>query len=252
MKTLFIIFCLGTIACNNLTTTYYPADSAFQKTTNDENSLHKQENKLIDSLYKEKILFKNIEIDSFESSHTYEKSKNEIMAKYLASVDKQKFGYILILEDTAHIYSNESFEPSESFKYIGSKLFLEDSIIDISRSKYINENDVIEPVIVWYGKKIGIAAKYYELLDRDIYLIRGINYYCNGSNCMNYKVLVIQKRKGGSHISVSIINFPGNYPYSFETTFLFRIKDDPIPKLYIIKQGKTGNQLSDFQMLDIK
>lgn len=252
MKHIYVLFLLAVVACDNSNTTYSRKESNNYDTINHEASMPLQEEDLIDSLYNGKIIFKGLLVDSFGSSYTYDRYKKEIKAEYTASVGKHNFGYILHLKDTSDIYNSEQFEPSVNFKYIGSKLFLDETIIDISNLRYVNANEFVEPVIVWYGKSFGIAAKYYELSNSDIFLIRGINYDCNGSNCMNYKVLVIKKDKNNGKVSASVIDFPGNFPYSFETTFLFSIKGDPVPKLYIIKDGKTGMQVSDFQVYNIR
>lgn len=252
MKIFILFIFVFTIACNNPNSKHLDKNSITNKINSNTDSLHLYDSMLIDSLYNDVILIKSLSVDSFDYTYKQNKNNGEIEVSFSASVNKQCFGYTIILADTADNYNEEDFEPSNAFKYIASKLFLDKTIVDISKLKYVNESSVVEPVIVWYGKSFGIAAKYYGLPDRDVYLIRGLNFFCNGSNCMNYKILLLQKSKKTGNVSVSAFNFPGNYPYSFETTFLFRTKTDSIPKLFLVKEGKTGTKLSDFQMVNIE
>lgn len=242
----FIIF-----SCKAPKTTPNIGDTTISNTIFVSDSFKLADNKLIDSLYKDVILFKSTLVDSFECSHKYDQSKKIIEVNCTGIVNGHNFGYLLLLSDTALIYNKDLFEPSEEYKYKGSMLFLDGNKIEITGLKYLNEKNVIDPVNVWYGKDFGVAAKYYMLDDREVYLIRGINYYCNGSNCMNYKILLIQKFKSSNSTFVNAINLPGNYPYSFENFFLFRLKNDPIPKLYIVNEGKSGIRLSDYKIVNL-
>src|SRR3954465_8932393 len=135
MKKTFIILYIAATACSNSTTSYSKKEAQLQGSNYDSSSLQLRNN-LVDSLYKNTAIFKSLQIDTFTSTSRYDKYKNEITAKYSASVNSHRFGYILVLEDTAHIYDSQLFEPSTEFKYIKSKLLLDDSIIDISNLKY--------------------------------------------------------------------------------------------------------------------
>lgn len=209
--------------------------------------------KLIDSLYGGTVILKDIQIDSFNCSHTFDSLTRRIEIKCVTEITKHTLEYILNITDTAGNYIKDDFDPSEGFRYDSSYLVLDNKRISITQLTYGNDStSVVSPVNVWYGKDFGPVGKYYLLPNNEeIFLIRGINFYCNGSNCRNYKVFVLQRGEGGN-ISMRCFDYPGNYPFNFENTFLFLSRSDSIPSLYFIKKGRTGTSTDDFQSFGLK
>ncbi|MGN6419354.1 MAG: hypothetical protein ACTHMC_17780, partial [Pseudobacter sp.] len=96
----------------------------------------------------------------------------------------------------------------------------------------------------------GPVAKVYKLSDRIIYLIRGLNFYCNGTHCTNFKVIALQKFND-QRTKADYINFPGEYPYDFDAIDVFLSQQNNVPKIYIVKKGRQGKQVDDFDVLDL-
>lgn len=209
--------------------------------------------KLIDSLYKNTVILKDTEVDSFICSHSYDTITKRIEIKCMAQVNKHKLGYILELTDTAGNYMKEDFYPSGEFRYDNSYIVLDDKKLPVTQLRYSNDSgSLISPVNVWYGNGFGPVAKYCMLPNKEeIFLVRGINFYCNGTNCSNYKMFVLQKYRDDK-ISIKCIDYPGNYPYNFENTFLFYLKGTSIPSLYFVKNGKTGVSTTDFEIISLR
>ncbi|MEO5984207.1 MAG: hypothetical protein ABIP80_01810 [Ferruginibacter sp.] len=243
-----LLICLSiVVACQTRTSITSVQDTTKASVTS-EISLDIDSTKLIDSLYRNVNILQSTVVDSFNCNHTYKQESRQIEVNCIGKVYNHNFGYMLILSDTGNLYKKEFFEPSDEYDYGRSFLFLDGKMINITGLKYINDTSLIDPLNVWYGKNFGFVAKYYHLDDREVFLIRGINYFCNGNYCTNYKIIVLQKFKD-THTSAALIDYPGNYPYNFENTFLFYPKNSKVPKLYIVKKGHAGIQQTDFEAI---
>jgi hypothetical protein len=107
----------------------------------------------------------------------------------------------------------------------------------------------VSPINTWYGKYFGPVARVYQEGDATIVLIRGINFYCQGSHCTNYKVIVIVNR--GSEMNVSIIGNPGYYPFNFENTYLIKGLENK-PSIYVVKKGKGEvSNKNDMELIEL-
>jgi hypothetical protein len=201
--------------------------------------------KVIDSLYENVTVLSPTLVDTFVKSITYKHNELKITAKYTRSINGHSFGYIIELIDTARIYQKDLGNSTEDYKYASSYLVLDSEKVNLTHTKYLNTGDIVDPVDVWYGKSFGICAKTYQVGNRLIYLIRGTNYFCNGSNCSNYKILYLQKDLASNKLSSGVIDFRGKYPYIFENVFLFHEKDSTVPKMFILKEDAWGDKLSD-------
>lgn len=255
MTSRFLIFIL-LISCNS------KSDSkrlSVKDTSSDDekveaiNTIEKSNlDKVIDSLYANVTVLKPTLVDTFVMDIAYRHKDLKIIAEYSRSLNGHSFGYIIELIDTASVYKKDHFNPTEDFKYQASYLVLDSQKVNLTPLKYFNSEDVVDPVNVWYGKSFGICAKNYLVGNRLIYLIRGINYFCNGSNCSNYKILYLQKDLVSNKLSYGMIDFPGKYPYDFENVFLFQEKDSTVPKMYIVKEGRWGDKLSDYTKITLE
>ncbi len=105
-------------------------------------------------------------------------------------------------------------------------------------------------MVVCFGSKPGNHVQYYDLPDSKVVLINGYNFYCNGSHCSNFKVIVLQEIKD-NQVYAAVLDYPGVYPHTFGNIRIFRSKTDNSPSIYLVKSSKNGKQTEDFQALSL-
>lgn len=250
MKQGYLLIILIFVSCNstvnNTPVNQLSTDSVSQTATRS----REKTNSLLDSIYAGTEVFKERAIDSF-SFHHFSSNKEIVTARYSIVIGADTLSYMLELKDTAGEYSVANFQPTSNFLYLGSAFYFNKHKFRISDLQYENDKDSVGPVNFWYGRSLGILGKRYDLPDREVFLLRGINYECNGSNCMNFKVFIFQKNKKNNEILVNAIYLPGKYPYTFENILLFCTESDLTPTINIIKEAKNGEVVSDYLRLPL-
>lgn len=239
------------VACNSVQAPPEQVASSVEKKDTSKHDLLKEEGKrVIDSLYKNVHRLKGHAIEEFSFQHSIDKVSKIVTLNCTAKYEGILFGYTLRLKDTGGTYQKNDFTPSDEFLYSSSNAFLNNSKVQLNTLPKGDTSVQVHPLNVWYGKDFGPVARVYKLSDRNIFLIRGLNFYCNGSHCTNFKVIVLQQYKD-NRVSADYLNFPGIYPYVFDAIDIFLVQNDSVPKMFIIKKGHQGNQVADFEIIDL-
>jgi len=158
--------------------------------------------------------------------------------------------YFISLKDTANIYTSKNFNLAGEYKYLGSYFELDGKKVDLTNVKISNNDEFTKPGIIWYESDFGTALKYYNINGKEIFLINGLNYYCNGRYCASYQVFVLQRQE--EKLNASTLYYDGQYPFDFENTFLFDSDKDSTPEIYVPKKVEKLNSRSDFKRRTIK
>jgi hypothetical protein len=191
--------------------------------------------RILKELYGGSEILQSIDIGNFTTNHTFDFSKKLIKVSCTQNSANHELTYVAIFKDTAKIYSESQFVPSDEYKYIDSYVILDSDTLRLKSIKSINDDSKIEPINIWYGKDFGIAGRYYKLSNQEVFLLRGLNMYCNV--CSNYTLLVIQKNSNGA--SINHINTNSYYPIDFENTLLHTSGNKQNPVLYVIKRKSS-------------
>ncbi|MGE7774241.1 hypothetical protein ACQKLP_05935 [Chitinophaga sp. NPDC101104] len=209
-----------------------------------------ERNPVLDSLYKDAKLYGVEFISTFNCTNEFKKATNQITTNCVSTIRGNTFGYSIKMTDTTNNFDTADYTPTDQFKFDSAYIHFNSKVANITLLPYFNSEEQSAPVIVWYEPSFGPCAQYYQLSDRKVLLVRGLNFYCNGSNCTNFKIILIQETKG-METSAAILDFPGIYPFDFENIRLFSHKSNESPSIYIVKSGMNGTQTSDFEIIKL-
>ncbi|PLK44201.1 hypothetical protein [Emticicia sp. TH156] len=204
--------------------------------------------KLISSLYQKSRIIEYSTIQQGLFTHRKDNKTQKIVAT--VNFSGLNLSYNIVFEDTSHIYSQRTFVPSEDYQYLNSYIVIGKDTLNLDGIKSLNDSIKVEPINLWYGDDFGIHGKRFKG-NQEIILLRGLNMFCNGSNCNNYKILLIIKGSNGT--SVHYINTRAIYPYDFENTMLFKTKTNEKPSFFIIDPSLSNiDSTQDFELYTIQ
>lgn len=208
--------------------------------------------KILKELYDKAEILPSIDIGNFTINHSFDSSKKQVNVNCVQNCANHKLTYVAIFKDTANIYSESQFVPSDEYKYIDSYVILDSDTLPLKNLKSINDDSKFKPINIWYRKDFGIAGRYYKLSNQEIFFLRGLNMYCNG--CSNYKLLIIQKNS--NRVSINYISTNSSYPIDFENTFLHTTGNKQTPIFYVVKPKRLEvhslNDLEQYQLNMLK
>ena len=206
--------------------------------------------KLIALLYRDltKFPFKAYSDFSYEVSYNVENKL--ITIKSSNTIEGNEIDYFILFKDTANVYVREEYSYTDySYKYIKSYFSINGQEVDLTKINISDlENQKTEPSLLWYGKDFGISAKFYKIEEKEYFLIRGLNLYCNGNHCSSYQMFLLQK--DNNRVKASTYYFSGLYPYDFENTFLFN-NNEGKPKFFLPKEVDELKTIEDFELIEV-
>jgi|GEM_PF-4445407 len=208
---------------------------------------------LITQLYRNVNIISAKEYFDFSYDFSYNPKENTILIKSSKRLDEHKIEYFIVLQNIEEQFNKKNFTPyDDSYKYLSSYFKIDGQKVNLTNIKLSNKDTrLTEPALVWYDESFGISAKHYKLKSKEIFLLRGINLYCNGNQCIDYQIFVIQLQSG--HSTANTLYFSGKYPYDFENTFLFDKNADGNPEIFVPKSTRNRElqDISDFEMYTI-
>lgn len=208
--------------------------------------------RILKELYGRSEILQSIDIENFTTTNSFDSSTKQVKVSCIQNSANHKITYVVIFKDTAKIYSESQFVPTDEYKYIDSYVILDSDTLRLKNLTSINDNSKIEPINIWYGKDFGIAGRYYKLSNKEVFFFRGLSMYCNV--CSNYKILVIQKNDSGT--SINYLNTNSFYPIDFENTFLHTSGNKQNPVFYVIKRKSSEvhskKDLEKYQLNELK
>lgn len=154
------------------------------------------------------------------------------------TVGDQTIKYVIELKDTKGIFNKNNFSAGDNYQYLGSYFILGTLKLPLDKVRSINDKtESLTRISSIWNDFGGFIVKYYQLKSREIYLIKGTDAYCNGHNCSDYVMYILQKEN--HHASVQSIYFSGrNYPSEFDNTSLFYTGSDSNPQIMIPRTDK--------------
>lgn len=254
-----ILFSISLDSCteNNFTNQNDNQSDKLQNISNTEATTTKEftlvdSSKLITNLYKDRNIISSKDYSNFTYSVNFDKKESIIQIKSTNTLGGYKVNYFIILKDTLGIYSENQFSTfDDSYKYIKSYFEIDGKKLDLTNVELSNlTGEKVVPSLLWYDQHFGISAKYYNVKDKEYFLIQGLDLYCNGSQCTDYQVFIINKSK--EDFQTNAFYFSGLYPYTFENTFLFDEDKDGNFEFFVPKDVKKLDKITDFNIYELE
>ncbi|WP_121811966.1 hypothetical protein [Mucilaginibacter kameinonensis] len=207
---------------------------------------------IINGLYKNLKVIPSIDGYAFSYKHTYSPKSKIIKIVCTKKIDGTNVEYDVELKDTKGVYNRNSFSIGDDYKYITSYFLFDGIKLSLNKVHALNsEDDFLTQISnIWSGDKTFATTKYYSIKKKKIILIKGIDPFCNGHNCTDYVVYVLQKENGKG--SVNAIHFDGtNGPYDFNNFKLFYDADGVNTAMLIPKNSRPVKSKHDVDMYKI-
>ncbi|MEO1262599.1 MAG: hypothetical protein AAFZ15_27585 [Bacteroidota bacterium] len=242
----FIFFLILTTACINST----QKDQSDLEDPGKTTELPQNRN-LIERLYRNNLIIApSIEYSSFDFNHSIDEEKRVITIESWGKISDVTIKYSILLKDNNGIYKPDGFVPSGDYEYMGSHFEIDGDKIDFTNQYLSNkDNQIVQPAILWYNSDFDTALKYYKLGNKEVFLINGINFYCNGSHCSSYQVFILLRN--GVKSSGKAVYYQGNHLLSFENTHLFKNNEGESYGIYLLKDVNEINDETDFELFTI-
>jgi len=190
---------------------------------------------------------------SFDYKYTFDQINKIIKVVSSKKIGGDSLHYIIDLKDTKGIFNNSHFSVGDDYQYISSYFMIGDLKLPLNKVHGLNsENNLLTQISNVWSDRSDAMVKSYRIADRKIYLIKGINPFCNGRNCTDYVVYILQVENGKG--SIQAIYFNGiNRLYDFNNTNLFYDQSSSTnPKIFIPKTGKLVNSIDAFDIYDVR
>ena len=207
---------------------------------------------IIRALYKNVELLPSKHFTHFDYKYSYDKITKIISVTCTKKVNKTNLKYIVTLKDSSGIFNDSSFSIGDDYQYITSYFLIDNLKLPLDNIHAINGgNDFLVQVSnVWNDETSSTTIKVYKVGNRKILFIKGTNSYCNGNNCSDYVVYILQEL--GGKASLNAVYFSGkNYPYDFNSTSLFNRSGTKNPEILVPKNDKFVTGLQDFYIYEI-
>lgn len=223
---------------------------AFQQ--NDFSSKYTDSGIIIRALYKNVKLLPSKHFRHFDYKYSYDKITKIIRVVCTKKINKTNLEYIVKLKDNSGIFNDRNFSVGDNYQYITSYLLMDNLKLPLDSIYAINggNNFLVQVSNVWNNEASSTTIKVYKVGNRKILLIKGINPYCNGNNCSDYVVYILQEF--GGKASLNAVYFNGkNYPYDFNSISLFYRSGIKNPEILVPKIDKFVTGLQDFYIYEI-
>ena len=215
-------------------------------------------NEIIDSTSTINGLYKNVKIIpsinevSFSYKYTYDQKSKIIKVVCMKKIDNSNVGYNIELKDTKGVFNRNNISVGDDYKYITSYFMLDGIKLSLGKVHALNSEDEFLTQVsnIWSRDKSSPTNKLYKPGNKKIFLIRGIDPFCNGHNCADYVVYIVQKEKGKG--SLNAVHFEGtNSPYDFNNTKLFYDTDSINPAILLPKNNRAVSSKADLNKYKI-
>ena len=190
----------------------------------------------INGLYKGVKVIPSINGNAFSYKYTYEPKSKIVKIVSIKKIDNSNVEYNIELKDTKGSFDRNSFSIGDDYKYICSYFMLDGIKLPLNKVHALSSKDDFLTQIsnIWSDDKSSPIIKLYKIGKKKIFLIKGINPFCNGHNCTDYVVYVLQTENGKG--SINAVHFNGtNNPYVFNNFKLFYGADEVNPEILVPK-----------------
>ncbi len=190
----------------------------------------------INDLYKGVKIIPSINGHAFSYKYTYEPKSKIVKVVCIKKIEDSNVEYIIELKDTKGVFNRNSFSVGDNYKYITSYFMLDGIKLSLYKVHALrSEDDFLTQISnIWGADKSSPTVKLYRIGKKKIFLIKGENPFCNGHNCTDYVVYILQKENGKG--SVNAVHFDGtNNPYDFNNLKLFYGSDVVNPAIFVPK-----------------
>jgi hypothetical protein len=194
---------------------------------------------IINGLYKGVKIISSINGQTFSYKYTYEPKSKIVKVVCIKKIDDSNVEYNIELKDTKGVFNRNSFSVGDDYKYITSYFMLDGIKLSLDKVHALrSEDDFLTQISnIWSGDKSSTTIKLYKVGKKKIFLIKGLNPFCNGHNCTDYVVYILQKENGKG--SINAIHFDGtNNPYDFNNFKLFYGSDVLYPAILVPKNSR--------------
>lgn len=207
---------------------------------------------IINSLYKGLKIIPSINGNAFSYKYTYERKSKIVKVVCIKKIEDSNVEYNIELKDTKGVFNRNSFSVGDDYKYITSYFILDGIKLSLDKVHALSsEDDFLTQISnIWGTDKSSPTLKLYRIGKKKIFLIKGENPFCNGHNCTDYVVYILQKENGKG--SVNAVHFDGvNSPYDFNNLKLFYGSDVVNPGIFLPKNKHSVNSKLDFDKYKI-
>ena len=185
-----------------------------------------------DLLYTHLNLINPNSTGSMISRHIFNKIKKEIKIVSNGNIGGHHLVYDLYLFDKNNICKKGKYIPGGDYDHLNSTITVDDFGVSLMNRKMFSGEYSSDPLILWHGDSSYQTIKYYKFESKEIYLIQGLNYFCNGVHCSSYEVLILQIDEDNT-VSIRSVFYPGYLNLRFEDVFLFDKDNDGKPEILI-------------------
>lgn len=201
---------------------------------------------IINGLYKNLKVIPSIDGYAFGYKHTYDPKSKIIKIVCAKKIGDTNVEYDVELKDTNGVYTRNSFSIGDDYKYITSYFLLDGIKLSLNKVHALNsEDDFLTQISnIWSSGNTVPTIKVYKPAKNKIVLIKGIDTFCNGHNCTDYVVYILQKENGKG--SINAIHFDGtNGCYDFNNFKLFYSSKDVTPAILVPKNSRPVKSKHD-------
>jgi hypothetical protein len=188
----------------------------------------------------------------FDYNYNFNKNTKIITVTCKKKIDSNNLKFVIVLKDSKGIYDKNTFSVGDDYKYITSYFMIDNFKLSVSRLHALNsENNFLTQISdVWSKDKSINSIKYYRINQKTIYLIKGTNPYCNGHNCSDYVIYLLQKKNEKVSINALYLSGTSNF-YNFNNLNLFFNEDTKNPEFYFPKKDSEINSKQDLNIYKI-
>ncbi len=207
---------------------------------------------IINTLYKNAKTIPYSNEHSFRCKYSYNQKSKIVKVSCIKQINKSRLEYDVELKDTKGVFNKINFNVGDDYKYITSYFMIDGIKLSLNKVHALNSDDDFLTHIsnIWSGDKSSPTIKRYTIGKRKVFLIKGINPFCNGHNCSDYVVYILQKENGKG--SINAVHFNGtNNPYDFNNFKLFFGPDVVNPAILVPKNNHPVNSQLDLNMYKI-
>ncbi len=244
----FIIYCFSLMSINMLS-----SRTLVQSYISDNGCFNPQIDsaKVISSLYKGLKIIEEKTYSDFSYDVSYDMASKTVTVKSSKKIEENTIQYVINLRFKGAEFNKNSFSLSDdvSYEYIDSFFRINNDSILLDENLRNRATEKISPSLLWYGTEFGISAKHCKWKGKEIYLLRGLDIYCNGHHCNKYQLFAIERH--GNGLKVVAFNLSAMYPYDFENMFLFDKNSDGQVEIFLPRNVLKIESASDFEMYSL-
>lgn len=182
----------------------------------------------------------------------FDESKSILSIKSSSIIEEIELVYQIEYEFEKNKFESDGFN---FFKegidgYLNSSIGVNGWKTDLTNVHFANDKtEKISPAGPWHGSIEESALKYYQIKDSEIFLLNGVNLFCNGRYCTSYQVFIVVKMENS--LSSYALYFDGKF-YSFDDIRLVDIEKDGIAEIFVPKdESGEINSIADFDIYSI-